>query len=153
LALDDIRRVATAKQQESLALERAYATTLAALTPANFFLVVGAALLALVAGTTILVENSLLTKVQSGLLALGSSALTIVHSKFECERYQAECRKLRSFYRGIAEDYGNLQLIEDAKAFQERLFMLNDQLARVAKEASAFPFDWATAKTSRASNR
>jgi hypothetical protein len=33
-----------------------------------------------------------------------SGALTIIHSKLGCEQYQAECKKLLSFYRGMAEE-------------------------------------------------
>jgi hypothetical protein len=54
-----------------------------------------------------------MTKTSSGLLALASGALTIIHSKLGCEEYQAECKKLLSFHRGIAEDYGNLKFVDE----------------------------------------
>jgi hypothetical protein len=127
-------------------LSTAYGTTLSALAPANFFLVVGAALLSLVAGASILVDFQFLTKLQSGVLALASGALTIVHSKLGCEPFQAECRKLRSFYRGKAEDYRNLAVVTDIDDFRKRLLALNDQLAVAARNASALPFDWAKAR-------
>src|SRR5215510_5875019 len=79
--LDELRQAAERKRRESRMLSQAYSSTLSALVPANFLLVVGAALLSLVAGATILIENDLLTKIQSGVLALVSGAFTIIHSK------------------------------------------------------------------------
>jgi hypothetical protein len=105
-------------------------------------LVVGAALLSLVAGATILIENNVLTKTQSGLLALMSGALTIIHSKLRCEPYQVECKKLSGVYRGIAEDYANLQLVDDVDEFRKRFSALNDQLSAVVKGSSDLPFEW-----------
>jgi len=144
--LDDLKLAAEGKHRESRMLFQAYATTLSALVPANFLLVVGAALLSLVAGATILIENCLMTKTQSGLMALISGALTIIHSKLGCEQYQAECKKLLSFYRGIAEDYRNLQFVANTDEFRKRFFVLNDQLSAAAKNSSALPFDWAAEK-------
>ena len=147
--LDDLKQAAEVKRTESRIMSQAYLATLSALVPANFVLVVGAALLSLVAGATILMDNNLLTKIQSGVLALVSGALTIIHSKLGCEQYQAECKKLVSFYRGIAEDYGNLQFVADSDEFRKRFFALNDQLSAATKNSSALPFDWATAKARR----
>ena len=107
--ISHLKLAAEEKRKENLILSLAYAKTLAWLIPANFILVVGAALLSLVAGATILTENKWLTKDVSGLLALVSGALTIVHSKLGCEQYQGECRKLSAFHRGMAADYGNLK--------------------------------------------
>src|SRR5215218_9773420 len=76
-AIDQLKQAAEAKRQESRLMSRAYSSTLSALIPANFVLVVGAALLSLVAGATILIENDLLTKTESGILALLSGAFTI----------------------------------------------------------------------------
>jgi hypothetical protein len=135
--------VAEVKRRESKIMSKAYSTTLSTLAPANFLLVVGAALLSLVAGATILLENDVLTKTQSGFLALLSGALTIIHSKLGCEQYQAECRKLLSVYRGIAEDYANLQVVDDVDELRKRFSALNDQQSAIIKGASGWPFDWA----------
>lgn len=111
------------------------------LTPANFLLVVGAAILSLVAGATILIENSFLTNVQSGMLALISGAFTVVHSKLGCEQYQSECRKLMSFHRGIASDYDNLLIADGVEDFKKRITALNDQVSAVLKSTTALPFE------------
>lgn len=137
---------ANLKQRECRIMAQAYSITLSSLVPANFVLVVGSALLSLVAGATILIENGLLTKIQSGVLALVSGAFTIIHSKLGCEQYQGECKKLLSFHRGIAEDYTNLQFVTDTDEFQKRFSALNDQLSSAVKNTTAFPFDWATSK-------
>lgn len=105
--IDQLQRDATRRRDENLVLARAYQNTLSLLVPANFILVVGAAILSLVAGATILIESSFLTNVQSGIFALVSGAFTIIHSKPGCEQYQAECKKLLSFHRGIAADCDN----------------------------------------------
>jgi hypothetical protein len=144
-----LKQAASAKLTESKIMALAYSSTLSALVPANFVLVVGAALLSLVAGATILKENNILTKVESGILALLSGALTIIHSKLGCEQYQSECKKFLSFYRGMAEDYANLQIIGDVDEFKKRLFALNDQVAAAVKSSSAAPFGWSVATATK----
>jgi len=141
-SMEQLKQASETKQRDSLVMSRAYATTLSALTPLNFVLVIGAALLSLVAGASILTENKVLTNVQSGILALVSSALTIIHSKLGCEQYQAECRKLVSFHRGIAEDYENLRIVDDVDKLRDRLSALNDQLSAMIKSSASLPFDW-----------
>jgi hypothetical protein len=130
-------------------LARAYQKTLALLMPANFVLVVGAAILSLVAGATILIESSFLTKVQSGILALLAGAFTIVHSKLGCEQYQAECKKLLSFHRGIAADYANLLTIGDGDELRKRITALNDQVSTMLKSTTALPFESALERARR----
>jgi hypothetical protein len=147
--IDQLKQAAEGKRRECWVMSQAYSTTLSTLTPVNFVLVVGAALLSLVAGATILIENNVLTKIQSGVLALMSGAFTIIHSKLGCEPYQAECKKLVSFYRGIAEDYANLVVVNDIDEFRKRLSALNDQLSAAIKNSSALPFDWTIAKAKK----
>lgn len=147
--IEQLKQEADAKRKANSIMSHAYSTTLSALVPANFVLVVGAALLSLVAGATILIENSLLTKVQSGIMALVSGAFTIIHSKLGCEQYQAECKKLASFYRGMAEDYANLKIISDVDELRKRFFALNDQLSATIKNSSAVPFEWTIAKAKK----
>ena len=140
-SIDQLKLAAETKHKESIVMSRAYETTLSALTPVNFVLVVGA-LLSLVAGASILIENNVLSNIQSGILALVSSALTIVHSKLGCEQYQAECRKLVSFHRGIAEDYANLRFLDDVDKCRDRFSALNDQLSAMIKSSTSLPFSW-----------
>jgi hypothetical protein len=142
-AIDQLIVEATRRRDENLVLSRAYQKTLSWLMPANFLLVVGAAILSLVAGATILIENSFLTKVQSGILALVSGAFTIVHSKLGCEQYQAECKKLMSFHRGIVSDYANLLAVGEVEDFKKRITALNDQVSAVLRSTTALPFEGA----------
>lgn len=148
-AIDQLMAEATRRRDENDILSRAYQSTMSRLMPANFVLVVGAAILSLVAGATILVENSFLTPVQSGILALISGAFTIVHSKLGCEQYQAECKKLMSFHRGIAADYANLLTIDDVEEFKKRITALNDQVSSVLKSTTALPFEGAVERAKR----
>jgi len=53
--VDQLMAEVTRRRDENLTLSRAYQTTLSWLMPANFLLVVGAAILSLVAGATILI--------------------------------------------------------------------------------------------------
>lgn len=147
--LVDLKQAAEIKEKENRIMSQAYAKTLFALIPANFVLVVGAALLSLVAGATILVKGQILTELTSGVLALVSGAFTIIHSKLGCEQYQAECKKLVSFYRGIAEDYGNLQFTGDIEEFRKRFLALNEQRSAVTKSTSALPLSWFIPKASK----
>jgi hypothetical protein len=147
--IDQLKQAAEVKRRESTMMSKAYSTTLSTLAPANFLLVVGAALLSLVAGASILLENGVLTKIQSGFLALLSGALTIIHSKLGCEQYQAECKKLLSVYRGIAEDYANLQVVDDVDELKKRFSALNDQRSAIIKSSSGWPFDWAITKAKK----
>lgn len=139
-SLDQLKTEARRRQIEHLVASRAYQKTLSLLTPANFILVVGAAILSLVAGASILIEASFITKVQSGLLALISGAFTIIHSKLGCEQYQSECKKLLGFHRGIAADYENLLLLDDVGDFKKRIVALNDQNSAVLRSTTALPF-------------
>ena len=144
--IDQLMAEAIRRRDENLVLSQAYQKTLNWLMPANFLLVVGAAILSLVAGATILIENSFLTRVQSGILALVSGAFTIVHSKLGCEQYQSECKKLMSFHRGIASDYDNLLTAGEVEDFRKRIMALNDQVSAVLKSSTALPFESAVEK-------
>ena len=140
-SLEQLKAEATRRQMDNLALSRAYQTTLSWLTPANFVLVVGAAVLSLVAGASILIEASFITEVQAGILALVSGAFTIIHSKLGCEQYQSECKKLLSFHRGVAADYENLHALDNTDELKNRLLALNDQVSAVLKSTTALPFE------------
>ena len=142
-SLDDLKQTAKEKSTECKIQSHAYSITLAALAPANLVLVVGAALLSLVAGASILINNQVISEMQAGIMALVSGGFTIIHSKFGCDQYQAECKKLVSFYKGIAEDYSNLSVTVDTDELRKNLVALNNELSNTIKNSSAFPFDWA----------
>lgn len=150
--IDQFKQAAEARRTENLLLSRAYYNTLSLLMPANLILVVGAALLSLVAGASVLSENGLLTQTQSGILALISGAFTVIHSKMGCDQYQAECRKLLSFHRGMAADYANLALIDDIDEFKKQFTALNNQVSATLKSAMALPYEF-TARMSRVTTK
>jgi len=152
LTIEDLRRVAEERRTENMALSLAYSKTLARLIPANFVLVVGAALLALVAGGGFLIDNQILSPTTAGVLSLMSGALTIVHSKLGCESYQAECKKLASIHRGIAVDYGNTLIVEDLQELRKRLISLDEQVAATIKSAGSLPFESAHQRAKAATN-
>ena len=147
--IEQLQGEATRRRDENLVLARAYQGTLNLLMPANFVLVVGAALLSLVAGATILIETSFLNKVQSGILALVSGAFTIIHSKLRCEEYQAECKKLLAFHRGIAAEYENLLIVDDGDDLKKQIRALNDQVSTTLKATAAVPLAGALEKARR----
>ena len=138
----DLLQATAMKKAECQALANAYGKTVRALGPANLVLVIGAGLLSLIAGVTILPETAWLDPRTAGILALISSGFTLVHTKLGCDQYQAECRKLISFYRGLAEDYESL-LFAEAEELPRRFSALNEQLSASIKSTTAMPFDWA----------
>jgi hypothetical protein len=146
-SLEDLRQFAIERHRENAALSRAYSKTLAALIPANFLLVVGAAILSLVAGATILIDQHVISTTTSAVLALISGAFTIIHSRLGCEQYQAECKKLVSFHRGMAVDYEHLRVIDDVADFRKQLTALNDEVSATVKNATSTPFQWALRST------
>jgi hypothetical protein len=148
--VEELKRDADARRRDNESLAIAYSRTLSLLGPANLVLVVGAALLSLVAGASILTDTGMLNRVQSGVMALVSAGFTVIHSKLGCEQYQAECRKLLSFHRGIAADYANLSLIDDPDDLRKRLNALNDQASAILKSTSALPFKFHLAPAQRA---
>jgi len=140
-AMEQLQQAAETKHQDNVVMSRAYATTLSALTPANFFLVVGAALLSLVAGTSLLIKNDVLKSETAAILALVSSAFTIVHTKLGCEQYQGKCKDLMAFHRGIAERYANLHTdFDNEDAFRAGLSALNQKLANEMESSRDLPF-------------
>jgi hypothetical protein len=147
--LDELKMAGEIKRRECKISAQAYHKTLTALKPANFVLVVGAALLSLAAGASILTENHLITPFHAGIMALISGAFTIIHSKLGCDEYQGACRKLQSFYLGMAQDYANLQFISDLEEYRARFIALNDQISVKTKKTKALPYDWAIASATR----
>jgi hypothetical protein len=150
--LNDLKQTAKEKSVECNIQSCAYSLTLSALAPANFVLVVGAALLSLIAGAAILTKHDLITELQAGIMALVSGGFTIIHSKLGCDQYQAECKKLVGFYKGLAEDYLNLSVENDPAEFKKGLIALNQKLSETIKSSNAFPYSlairWASKRPS-----
>jgi hypothetical protein len=105
--LEELKKFATNKSDECKIQSAALSKWLRTLTPANLIFVVGASLLSLVAGSSMLLDNGLIERMHAGLMALVSGGFTVIHSKLGCDEHQAECRRLESAYRGMAEDYSN----------------------------------------------
>lgn len=144
--LDNLKRIAEKKSNECAIKANAYSLSLDYLFPANLVLVVGAALLSLLAGASVLHENDIITQTTAGLMALVSGCFTVIHSKLGCDQYQSECKKLVSFYKGIAEDYSNLSLIDNAAEFREKMDTINNELSHTIKTSSAIPLNCAIDK-------
>jgi hypothetical protein len=142
--LNELKQDAETRRDENLLLSEAYSKTLSLLMPANLLLVVGAALLSLVAGASVLSDNGILTNPQAGILALISGAFTIIHSKMGCDQYQAECRKLLSFHRGMSADYSNIAMIDDVDEFRRQFSALNDQVSAALKSTTSLPYNFTT---------
>ena len=137
--MEELKALARDKEKKSRVRGEAYSIWLSTLTPANFMLVIGGSLLSLVAGASLLLHQGILSKEVAGLMALVSSAFTLIHNKLNCDQHQAECRKLRGIFRGMAEEYENLQSETDVDILKSKLDALNDARAQVLKTAGAEP--------------
>lgn len=128
-------------------LAKAYSIWLKTLAPANWLLVVGGALLSLIAGASLLVTQGIITKELAGILALISSAFTIIHTKLNCDQHQAECKKLKGIYRSLSLQYSNLYIESDPDAYKRKLQSLNEKRANIEENKDAEP---STASLNRA---
>ena len=137
--MEELKRIAKEKEVQCLIQARAYSLWLSNLKPANLILVVGGALLSLVAGASLLIEQGVLTKEFAGILALISAGFTIVHNKLNCDQHQAECKKLKNAYKGLSEDYANLQIVDDINILKERIEALNSERTILIKNSDADP--------------
>lgn len=137
--LETLKSVAEIKRLECAIDAKAFSIWLNTLIPANFILVVGAALLSLVAGTAMFVEDGFLTRQCAGTLAFISAAFTVIHNKLNCDQHQAECRRLKGVYQSLSEDYENLRIETDAEKFKSQLKQLNDQRGQIMKSSSTWP--------------
>lgn len=117
----------------------AYGLWLTQLVPANLILVVGAGLLSLAAGASVLVDQRIIGKTATGVMALVSAAFTLVHTRLGCDEHQAECKRLRSFYHGLAIDYANLETEFNPAEFKAKLDSLNHELSQIRKGTIAYP--------------
>lgn len=137
--MEELKVLAKEKEVQCLIQARAYSLWLSSLKPANLILVVGGALLSLVAGASLLIEQGVLTKEVAGVLALISASFTIIHSKLNCDEHQAECKKLKSVYQGLSEEYANLQTEGDVSILKKKLDALNSERTLIIKNSNAEP--------------
>lgn len=137
--LEELKLIADKKRIKCAIDAKAYSIWLSRLVPANMVLVVGGALLSLIAGASLLVEQGIISKQTAGVLALVSSGFTIIHNKLNCDQHQAECRRLKSLYEGLSEDYENLEAESDVEKFKSKLQALNNDRTQVKKGAGASP--------------
>jgi hypothetical protein len=128
---------------------RALDIWLSALMPANLLLVVGAGLLSLFAGASILTESKIITTKTAGLMALASAALTLIHNLLHCDPHQAECRRLRAAYEGLQTSYDSLGVLTDESEIQKRLLELDKERATIAGGATARAAPWSIARAER----
>jgi len=117
----------------------AFDIRLSKLQPANLLLVVGAGLLSLFAGASILTDSRIITSQAAGVMALISAALTLIHNLLHCDPHQAECRRLRGLYEELRIKYRSLKVLTDSTAIQEKLVALDAEQATIAAGATAVP--------------
>ena len=129
--------------------KRAFEIWLSALRPANLLLVVGAGLLSLFAGASILTQSKIITTQTAGFMALASAALTLIHNLLQCDPHQAECRRLRRAYEGLRIRYRSLDAFTDESEIQKRLVEIDNERATIAAGANATPAEWSTARAAR----
>jgi len=137
--MNELIAISESKARECRIKSRAYSIWLSSLVPANVVLVIGGALLSLIAGSSLLIEQNIISPTLAGFLAIISSAFAIIHTKLNCDQHQAECKKLRNIYKGLEEDYLNLKIVEDKEDLRERIEKLNSELSHIIKNAAADP--------------
>ena len=147
---DDLKSYIAERVKLCDAKGRAYAIWLGRLTPANLLFVVGAALLSLVAGASILQDFDWLTEDQAAIAAFLSSAFTLIHTKLKCDPHQEECRRLRAQYDAMKLRYESIYHERDMAVAERRLFELDEQLAQIVQTAQSWPSDRAEGKATRA---
>jgi len=128
---------------------RAFEIWLSALMPANLILVVGAGLLSLFAGASILTQSRVITTQTAGFMALASAALTLIHNLLRCDPHQAECRRLRRAYEELRIRYHSLDAFTDETEIRKQLVELDKERATIAGGANATPAVWSTARAAR----
>ena len=147
--MQELREFAKKKSFECMVKSKAYKNWLKTLQPANLILVVGAALLSLIAGSSLLIEQKILDKHVAGIMALLSAGFTIVHNKFNCDQHQAECSKLKSQYEALALSYADLELIDQEDVFKLKISELNSEFSQIVKNSTAEPSEKAIKKAEK----
>ena len=122
-------------QTDSLALR----IWLRRLVPANLLFVVGAGLLALVAGASALTEHGFISARCAGILAVVSSGLTLVHNLLRCDPHQAECRRLVAAFNALTARYESVRSEPNSEKRRELFRDVEAARAAVLEGAAAFP--------------
>lgn len=128
--------------KECKAERRAYEIWLAWLFPANVITIVMPAVLAAIAGATILGDffEKDGTKIIAGGAALTSAALTAIHTALKCDSHQAECRRLVQAYYALEAAYSGLEGCQDDsishnyEKYEERLQHLRESAGAITPE-------------------
>ena len=145
----ELKSAVLARMSECAVTSRAFGIWLSTLRFANLLFVVGAGLLSLLAGASILLESHVISRQAAGFMALASAALTVVHNLLGCDHHQAECRRLRSVYEGLRTEYWSLDTMSDEAAARRRLGEIHIELAAVQKGAAASPARWCMDRAQR----
>lgn len=138
----DLKAEVAIRAQECDLNSRALGIWLSALKPANLLFVVGAGLLSLLAGASILIDSQIISKQTAGIMALISAALTLIHNLLGCDPHQAECRRLKSMFDGLRTEYRSLGITTGKAEMQKRITELDTELAGVLRGAAASPARW-----------
>lgn len=144
--LENLRDIAQEKKSECDIKSQAYSITLTRLMPANLLLVVGAALLSLGAGSSLIIDQGIISKTSAGIMALVSSGFTVIHKTLKCDQYQSECKRLKNLYEGLSADYSNLEIEQELNTYKSKLEELNNEFSTVIKGATVDPIQGAINK-------
>ena len=142
MTLYDLKEFAKNQSCQCRVKARGYEVWLAYLKPFNIVLVTGAAILSLLAGSSLLIDADFLGSIRTGLMALTAGVFTIIHQTLNCDRHQEECKRLRGSYEAIADQFLNLKLEEDKTSIQKKIDELNLQLSFLKENFSARPPLW-----------
>ena len=137
--MDDLREQTEGNELFCKETARAYSVRLRSLTPYNWALVIGAAVLSTVAGVGIFADLDFFPKESAAILALISGVFTVIHTKANCDYHQAECKKLKGNFERLAWEYRNLKSIADTKERRRKLQSLNDRCGLLLENAEAQP--------------
>jgi hypothetical protein len=138
---DDLRSHIAERVKLCDVKSRAYAIWLGRLTPANLLFVLGAALLSLVSGASILQNFHWLTADQAAIAAFVSTAFTLIHTKLKCDSHQDECRRLRAQYDAMKLKFESICHEPDKAIAERRLVELDERLSQIVQTAQAWPSD------------
>ncbi|PHR92440.1 MAG: hypothetical protein COA69_08690 [Robiginitomaculum sp.] len=144
--MESMKTLGQKRAHECKIKAQAYKLWLQTLWPANIILVTGAALLSLIAGSSLLIKQNILDPRVAGILAIVSAAFTIVHTKLNCDQHQAECRKLKNQYSALANAYDELDVLTGEAEFKTKLTALNMELSQIIKSTTSEPSNKAMAK-------
>ena len=137
--MDDLIVQAKKNEIRCNILAVAYSIWLRKLMRWNWVLVLGAALLSLIAGFSLFFDEGILPKKSAGFMIFISAAFTVIHTKLDCYQHQAECKKLRGSYNGLTSRYKDLESISDPEEYRKELQRLNEARALIEDNTSAQP--------------